>query len=294
MKILLTGASGQVGRELACSLQGLGEVVAPARAQMDLSDLDQVRAVVRTVQPGLIVNCAACTGVDQAESEPELAQRINAEAPAVMAAEARALGAAMIQYSTDYVFDGSSARPYVESDATGPINVYGRTKLAGEQAVASAGIAHLILRTSWVYGMHGNNFLLTMLRLGQQRDEVRVVSDQHGAPTWSRTIAGRTAQMVALAQAGGRRWWDENSGLYHLSCQGQTTWCGFAEAIMQAARLGCRVVPVASEAYPQAARRPHYSVLDSHKFMLRFGMLPEWRAALAQCLASSAAGRCPE
>src|SRR5471032_821894 len=219
MKILLTGSSGQVGYELARSLQGIGEVVAVDRNVMDLSDLDQVRDVIRREKPGLIVNPAAYTAVDQAESEPELAHRINAEAPGLMAQEARLLGAAMVHYSTDYVFDGSDPAARREDDATGPLNVYGASKLAGEQAIAAAGIPHLIFRTSWVYGMRGKNFLLTMLRLARERDELRVVADQHGAPTWSRTIADTTALVLSQAHAGGREWWVQNSGVYHLSAR---------------------------------------------------------------------------
>jgi dTDP-4-dehydrorhamnose reductase len=283
MKILLTGATGQVGYELERSLQALGEVVAPGRAQMDLSDLDQVRAVVRAVRPGLIVNPGAYTAVDKAESEPELAHRINAEAPGVMAEEARALGAAMVQFSTDYVFDGSKAGPYLETDQPNPINVYGRSKLAGEQAVQAAGIDHLILRTSWVYGMRGKNFLLTMLRLGRERDELRVVSDQHGAPTWSRSIADTSAHLLAQAQACGPDWWKEHGGLYHLSSQGSTTWCGFTEAIVAAAGLSCKVTPITAAEYPVPAPRPHNSTLDGRK-LGQLCRLPDWRQALALCL----------
>ncbi len=284
MKILLTGASGQVGYELERSLQGLGQVVAVDRARMDLADLDQVRAVIRAVRPDLIVNPAAYTAVDKAESEAALARRINAEAPAVMAAEAKLLGAALVHYSTDYVFDGTKAGAYVETDATGPINVYGQTKLEGEQAIAASGVSHLILRTSWVYGMRGKNFLLTMLRLAREREELRVVSDQHGAPTWSRTIADTTALVLAQARAGGPGWWDANSGIYHLSGQGQTTWCGFTEAIVAQAGLSCKVVPISSAEYPVPAPRPKNSVMDSGKLMARFCTLPEWQRALALCL----------
>ena len=284
MKILLTGASGQVGYELQRSLQALGQVVAVDRARMDLSDLDQVRDVVRAVRPDLIVNPAAYTAVDRAESEPELAHRINAEAPAVMAAEARLLGAAMVHYSTDYVFDGTKQGAYVETDATNPINVYGRSKLAGEQAIAAAGIAHLILRTSWVYGMHGKNFLLTMLRLGRERDELRVVADQFGAPTWSRTIADSTAAILAQARTGGAPWWEQNSGVYHLSGQGQTSWHGFTEAIVAKAGLGCTVVPIGSAEYPTPARRPANSLMSSDKLIQRFCAIPEWEQALSLCL----------
>mgnify|MGYP001964497183 FL=1 len=184
MKILLTGRSGQVGYELQRTLQGLGQVVALDRSQMDLSNLDEVRAVIRKVKPQLIVNPAAYTAVDLAESESELAMRINAQAPEVMALEARQLGAAMIHYSTDYVFDGEQTASYTEDDLPNPQSVYGRSKLAGEQAIQAAGIPHLILRTSWVYGARGKNFLLTVRRLAQEREELRIVADQFGAPTW--------------------------------------------------------------------------------------------------------------
>jgi dTDP-4-dehydrorhamnose reductase len=284
MKILLTGVSGQLGYELQRSLQALGQVVAMDRARMDLSDLDQVRDVVRAVRPGLIVNPAAYTAVDRAESEPALAHRINALAPAVMAAEARVLGAAMVHYSTDYVFDGTKTDAYVETDPTCPINVYGQSKLAGEQAIAAAGIAHLILRTGWVYGLHGKNFLLTMLRLGRERNELRVVADQFGAPTWSRTVADTTAVVLSQARAGGAPWWEQHSGIYHMSSQGCTSWHGFTEAIVARAGLGCTVTPIGSAEYPSAARRPANSRMSSDKLMQRFCAIPEWEQSLALCL----------
>ncbi|MET0321183.1 MAG: dTDP-4-dehydrorhamnose reductase [Duganella sp.] len=284
MKILLTGSTGQVGYELARSLQGLGEVVAVDRNVMDLSNLDQVRDVIRQVRPQLIVNPAAYTAVDKAESEPELAYRVNAEAPGLMAEEARLLGAAMVHYSTDYVFDGASPAPRSEDDATGPLNVYGASKLAGEQAIAAAGIDHLIFRTSWVYGTRGKNFLLTMLRLAREREELRVVADQHGAPTWSRTIADTTALVLAQARQGGADWWRANSGVYHLSAQGETTWFEFTQAIVDAAGLACRVLPIGSAEYPTPARRPQYSVMSSERLMSRFCHLPDWKQALHLCI----------
>lgn len=284
MKILLTGASGQVGYELERSLQGLGQVVAPGRARMDLADLDQVRAVIRAERPQLIVNPAAYTAVDKAEAEPALARRINAEAPGLMAEEAKRLGAALVHYSTDYVFDGSEPTARVEGDATGPLNVYGASKLAGEQAIAEAGVPHLIFRTSWVYGMRGKNFLLTMLRLARERDELRVVADQHGAPTWSRTIADTSALVLSQARAGGADWWTRNSGVYHLSAQGRTTWFEFTQAIVEAAGLECRVLPIASAEYPTPARRPQYSVMSSQLLMTRFCHLPDWKEALRLCM----------
>jgi dTDP-4-dehydrorhamnose reductase len=242
---------------------------------MDLSDLDQVRDVIRQVRPGLIVNPAAYTAVDKAESEPELEHRVNAEAPGLMAREARLLGAAMVHYSTDYVFDGADPAARVEDDPTGPLNVYGASKLAGEQAIAEA---------SWVYGMRGKNFLLTMLRLARERDELRVVADQHGAPTWSRTIADTTAQVLAQARAGGDDWWARNSGVYHLSAQGRTTWFEFTQAIVAAAGLECRVLPIASADYPTPARRPQYSVMSSERLTTRFCHLPQWKEALRLCM----------
>lgn len=284
MKILLTGATGQVGYELQRSLQGLGEVVAPGRAELDLADLDQVRDVIRRLQPGLIVNPGAYTAVDKAETEPDLAHRVNAEAPALMAQEASLLGAAMVHYSTDYVFDGAKQGAYVETDAIGPINVYGHSKLAGEQAIAAAGIPHLILRTSWVYGMRGKNFLLTMLRLASERDTLRVVSDQIGAPTWSRTIADTTALILSQARAGGPSWWAQHSGVYHLSAEGQTSWHGFTEAIIANAGLNCSVAPISSAEYPVPARRPLNSVMNSDKLMAAFCELPQWRDALNLCM----------
>jgi dTDP-4-dehydrorhamnose reductase len=282
MKILLTGSTGQVGYELERSLQGLGEVIAADRSRMDLANLDQVRSVIRDVKPQLIVNPAAYTAVDKAESEPELAYRINAEAPGLMAEEAKKLGAALVHYSTDYVFPGNAPDARVETDATGPINVYGASKLAGEQAIAASGVPHLIFRTSWVYGMRGKNFLLTMLRLSREREELRVVNDQHGAPTWSRTIADATA--LVLAQAGGADWWAEHGGIYHLSSQGQTTWFGFTQAILEQSGINCRLVPITSAEYPVPARRPEFSVLSSQRLMDRFCRLPTWQEALRLCM----------
>ena len=286
-RILITGKTGQVGYELERSLQGLGEIIALDRSQMDLADLDQVRDVIRRIKPTLIVNPAAYTAVDKAESEPELALRINGEAPGVMAEEAKKLGAAMIHYSTDYVFDGSKDGPYVETDATCPINVYGSSKLAGEQAIQAAGIPHLILRTSWVYSTHGKNFLLTMLRLAKEREELSIVSDQFGAPTWSRTIADTTAHIVAqsLAAADQAAWWNERSGLYHLTAQGKTTWFGFTEAIMAHASLTKkpRLKAILAQDYPMPAKRPVNSVLSSQHLIDIFYSLPRWQDALKLC-----------
>lgn len=286
-RILLTGKTGQVGYELERSLQGLGEIIALDRSQMDLSNLAQVRDVIRTIKPNLIVNPAAYTAVDKAESEPELAMRINSEAPGVMAEEAKKLGAVMIHYSADYVFDGTKTTPYVETDPPCPINVYGATKLAGEQAIQAAGISHLILRTSWAYGMRGNNFLLTILCLAQERDELRIVADQCGAPTWCRTIADTTAHIVAMAKGAqhAQEWWQERSGLYHLAAQGQTTWHRFAQAVLENAGFAGTPVltPITTRDYPLPAKRPINSIMSCDRLTSTFCDLPEWAAALKLC-----------
>lgn len=292
MKILLTGRTGQVGYELERSLQGLGEVVALDRGRMDLSNLDSVRNAIREVRPGLIVNPAAYTAVDQAESEPDLAMCVNGDAPGVMAEEAARLGAAMIHYSTDYVFDGTKTGAYTENDAPCPVNIYGRSKLAGEQAIQASGIPHLIFRTSWVYGSRGKNFLLTIKRLAQERDELRIVHDQHGAPTWCRTIADATAHVVArLCDARAKQMldqdlWRTHSGVYHLAAQGQTTWHGFAQTIITHRSVSKKPVttPIKTQDYPLPAPRPANSVLSCERFIGTFCGLPQWDDALRLCL----------
>lgn len=288
MKILVTGTNGQVGYELERSLQGLGEIVAVGRSQMDLSDLRQVRDVIRSVKPNLIVNPAAYTAVDKAESEPELAMRINGEAPAVMAEEARKLGAGIIHYSTDYVFDGSKETAYLETDPTCPINVYGATKLAGEQAIQASCVPHLILRTSWVYGMRGKNFLLTMMRLAAERDELRIVGDQFGSPTWCRTIADTTAQLVARldARCGAvEAMTGPLSGIYHLTSSGRTSWHGFTEQIVKHASIikAPKVTAIRTDEYPLPARRPHNSELSGERLRSLDVHVPHWQTALALC-----------
>ena len=293
MKILLLGKNGQVGWELQRALAPLGKVVALGRSIDeaglcgDLAALDGLAETVRRIAPNVIVNAAAYTAVDKAESEKQTADLINHQASAVLAREALELDAWLVHYSTDYVFDGSDPSPRGEDDATGPLNVYGASKLAGEQAIAAAGIDHLIFRTSWVYGMRGKNFLLTMMRLAKEREELKVVADQHGAPTWSRTIADTTALVLAQAQAqtqAGADWWRQNSGVYHLSAQGQTTWFEFTQAIVEAAGLSCRVLPIGSADYPTPARRPQYSVMSSERLVSRFCHLPDWKQALHLCM----------
>ncbi|WP_321895809.1 dTDP-4-dehydrorhamnose reductase [Paraburkholderia heleia] len=289
--ILLTGVNGQVGFELARSLQGLGRVVAADRNMLDLSDLDAVRRVVLEVKPQLIVNPAAHTAVDKAESEPDAAMRLNAHAPAVLAEAAKQLGAGLVHYSTDYVFDGTKDGAYVETDEANPQNVYGKSKLAGEQAIAASGCAHLIFRTSWVYGTRGKNFLLTMLRVGAERDELSVVADQIGSPTWSSTIAAVTANVLAQLTAApdGAEWWARHSGVYHLTADGTTSWHGFAEAIFEASGLPKKptVKAIPASAYPTPAKRPGNSQLSNDKLAQVFGVrAPEWREALRLCMAA--------
>jgi dTDP-4-dehydrorhamnose reductase len=285
MKILVTGRNGQVGYELVRSLQPLGEVIGVDRGAMDLADLDQVRDVIRKIKPDLIVNSAAYTAVDKAESEPELAMRVNGLAPGIMAEEAARFGARLVHYSTDYVFDGTKQQPYGETDMPCPINMYGESKLAGEQAIAATGVSHLIFRTSWVYGMRGKNFLLTMMRLAAERDTLRIVADQHGAPTWSRTIADVTASI--LNQCRGVEdvddWWRQHGGLYHLTAQGSTSWLGFADALLDAAPAKPELVPIGSDDYPVAAKRPANSRLACALLMSKFCQLPDWRDALQLC-----------
>ncbi|MFX1716095.1 dTDP-4-dehydrorhamnose reductase [Paraburkholderia sp. A1RO-5L] len=289
--ILVTGVNGQVGFELSRSLQGLGRVVAVDRSVLDLSDLTQVREVVRNLKPAIIVNPAAYTAVDKAESDVDAAMRINAEAPGVLAQEAVRCGAVLIHYSTDYVFDGTKLDAYVEDDLTNPRNVYGRSKLAGEQAIAAAGCVHLILRTSWVYSRRGRNFLLTMLKLGAERPELRVVADQFGAPTWSKSIAAATAHIVAQGTAAqlasDADWWRARTGIYNFTAGGSTSWHGFAAAILRNA-MGDKapaVLPIPASDYPVPAKRPANSRLSGDKLARTFGLaLPAWDEALQLCL----------
>jgi dTDP-4-dehydrorhamnose reductase len=287
--ILVTGMNGQVGFELARSLQGLGRVVAVDRSVLDLSSPDQIRMVLREIRPDLVVNPAAYTAVDKAETEFDLAMRINGEAPAIFAEEAKKLGAALIHYSTDYVFNGDKQGAYVEDDPTDPQNAYGRTKLAGEQAIAAAGVDHLIFRTSWVYGNRGKNFLQTMLRLGAERPELKVVADQFGAPTWSNTIATLTAHIVSRAFSADdpAAWWNSHKGVYNLTAADSTSWHGFAMSIFELADLERRpsVLPIPAADYPTPATRPSNSRMSGEKLARVFGLqAPHWKDALRLCL----------
>jgi dTDP-4-dehydrorhamnose reductase len=283
--ILLVGSNGQVGHELLQTLAPLGRVVATDRAALDLRDEAAIRAVVRDARPALIVNAAAYTAVDKAESESELAFAINGRAPGILAEEAAALDAWLVHYSTDYVFPGDKPQgSYREDEPTGPVNVYGRSKLAGEQAIAASGARHLILRTSWVYGAHGANFVKTIVRLARERERLTIIADQHGAPTSSRLIAEVTAQLAPRLLAGAAQ-----GGVYHLQGAGEATWHDFAVAIVERLRqldpagVRCQeIAPIPTSAYPTPARRPANSRLDCTRLQRAYGLqLPHWREDLA-------------
>lgn len=299
LRILITGPDGQVGWECRRSLQALGEVLCVGRARCDLSDPDAIRAAIRQASPDLIVNAAAYTAVDRAESEPDLAHAVNAIAPAVLAEEAHRLGASLIHLSTDYVFDGSKPTPYVEDDPCNPLSVYGRTKLQGEQAVLSSGVPALILRTSWVYATRGHNFLRTILRLAGEREELRIVDDQRGAPTWARSIAEGIAAIAARAgrdRASIAAAFASRGGVFHMTAAGQTSWHGFAQQLLQRVpdpgRRLRTVVPIATEEYPTPARRPINSVLDCSRLAGAWGVgLPPWEIALDLAVSGDEAPR---
>ena len=295
-RILLTGATGQVGSELWKTLKLLGDVVAPERSTMDLANAASVRKTIRAIRPRWIVNPGAYTAVDKAESEPELTFAINAEAVRVIGEEARALDAGVIHFSTDYVFDGLANKPYAETDAAEPVSVYGASKLAGEKALGQSGAGHMIFRTSWVYGSRGKNFLLTILKLARERETLRIVADQHGAPTWSRDLARMTAHVIERSEADAQMTEFETaiqdaSGVYHAAGGGETTWFGFAAEALQLQRgrePGVRLaiidaIPTAQ--YPTPAKRPLNSRLNCSKLMQRFGWtMMDWRNSLREVL----------
>jgi dTDP-4-dehydrorhamnose reductase len=297
LRLLITGANGQVGWHLQRTLAPMGEVMAIDIQEVDLTDLNAVARTVRDFAPDIVVNAAAYTAVDKAESEPELARAINVAAPEQIAKECARTGALLVHYSTDYVYDGSKPSPYEEADATGPLSVYGQTKLEGDQAIMASGCAHIILRTTWVYDVRGKNFLRTALRLAREKEELRMVGDQYGAPTWARGLAESTTIILArlLERKSATRSWQ--SGLFHLTASGQTSWAGFAQAILEdyedllawPAETGefggplkaKRVVAITTEQYQTPARRPHNSVLSNAKIQAAFGIaLPDWRAQL--------------
>ena len=294
MKILLLGKNGQLGWELQRSLAPLGELVALDRQGApglcgDLGEPDGLAATVRALRPDVIVNAAAYTAVDRAESEPDLARRINAHAPAALAREAAACGALLVHYSTDYVFHGHGQRPWAEDDPTGPLNVYGQTKLAGEQAIVQAGCRHLILRTSWIHAARGGNFARTMLRLARQQPRLTVIDDQWGAPTGAELIADVSAHAIVQLRAR-----PDKAGIYHLAAAGETNWFSYAKHVLaqaQSAQAAIEyavkdILPIPSSAYPVAATRPHNSRLDTRKLRTAFDLrLPPWQAGVDRMLA---------
>jgi dTDP-4-dehydrorhamnose reductase len=305
--ILLIGNNGQVGRELNRMLPQLGDVKSLGREQLDLSKPDEIRRATRMFRPNLIVNAAAYTAVDKAETEQDLARAVNAEAPAVMAEEAKAIGAFLVHYSTDYVFDGTKMSPYTEQDPTNPKNVYGKTKLEGELAIQQSGASHLIFRTAWVYATEGRNFLLTILRLATQREELRIVRDQTGAPTTSGEIAKATTKILSqiFAQGNGSYSPADANSIYHMTAGGQTTWFGFTQAILDYARkidasapwfaaatnnrplITRTVTPIPASEYPTPASRPSYSVLSNERLNRAFSVrLPDWETQLASIFAN--------
>ncbi len=320
-RLIILGAHGQVGWRLQRTLAPLGEVLALSRDTLNLFDLDRVRGVIRDARPDVVVNAAAYTAVDQAESDPDSARAVNAAAPQAIADELVRSGGLLIHYSTDYVFDGSKGSPYVETDPTAPLGVYGRTKLEGEQMIAASGCAHLILRTSWIYDTRGKNFLRTVLRLAREKEELRIVGDQTGAPTWAFSLADATSVIVAgsLSQRATNIW--PNNGIFHLTAGGSTTWAGFAAAIVDEYRSlhhaaqeelqrvlesisdlesnpefsqpirAQQVTAITTEEYPTPATRPRYSVLSNAKGRAAFGVvMPEWREQLRLALSAAVRG----
>ncbi len=297
MHILLIGKTGQIGYELQTALKDLGRLTAWGREDLDLSQPDSIVERVLALQPDLIVNAAAYTAVDKAESEAELAMTINGDAPGQLASAAVQCGAGLIHYSTDYVFDGTNAtRPYAEDDLPCPINAYGRSKLAGERAISLAGGAFLILRVCGVYGLRGKNFLLTMQDLAKQKKTLRIVNDQWGAPTWSRVIASATADTIRKIDtdkpAGFLEKLQKVSGVYHLSCAGKTNWFEFADSIFNLSGLDPERCPIPSADYPTPAKRPRHWMLDNEKIKKTFSIeLDDWKSVLSACLKAQREGK---
>jgi len=290
MKILLTGKTGQVGGELNNILKDMGELVSVEREQLDLSKIDSIEPAVLDIQPDIIINAAAYTAVDKAEEEPELAMTVNGVAPGVLAEAAKKVGASLIHYSTDYVFDGRSDIPYREEDATCPLSIYGESKLAGEKNIAETGIPYLILRTSWVYSLQGKSFLRTIKKLAAEKDTLRIVDDQIGAPTWAGSIALATRKI--LEQCVRDKSEPSLSGIFHLTCQGQSSWHGFAKEILDlsGASQNTQLVPIPTSDYPTPATRPPYSLLCNNKIKKAFAFeMPHWHDALKDCMSSTPA-----
>lgn len=303
--ILLTGKNGQVGSALLHLLPQAGDVAAFGHEQLDLSNPTSISRTIREVRPQLIVNAAAYTAVDRAETDESTARAVNATAPGVIAEEAKKIGAALVHYSTDYVFDGTKNAPYDEADSVNPINVYGQTKLAGEQAIRDSGVSHLIFRTAWIFATRGHNFLLTILRLASEREELRIVSDQVGAPTCASDVAAATTKILTAASEKDCGFhFSQGSGTYHMTARGQTTWHGFAKAILERAQaaphhlgwlveatqgrnvVARRLMPVTSEEFGSPTRRPKYSILSNSRLSHTFGIaLPDWDDQLQACFA---------
>lgn len=277
-KILITGKEGQIGWELCRTMAPLGYVQAFGKEELDLANPDAIRKLLRSYKPDIILNAAGYTYVEKAENQKDIALLINKIAPAVLAEEAKQLNAILVHYSTDYVFDGASRQPYRETDPPHPLNFYGQSKLEGEKAIESIGGHFLILRTSWVYGMRGKNFLLNMLKLAKEKEELKVVDDQVGSPTWSRWIAEATALILAQRK--------EKWGTYHLSCSGETSWYNFAKEIFHLTSSGSpQLIPISTQQYLSSIQRPRYSVLSNEKIDKAFGItLPHWQTALTLCL----------
>lgn len=281
MRILVTGAGGQVGAALVRVLRGRFEVLGLDRAGLDLRDAGALREIVARAQPDAILNAAAYTAVDRAEAERDAAFAVNHRAVTELAAAARAAGALLVHFSTDYVFDGTKSAPYAEDDATHPLNIYGESKLAGERTVAASGCRHFILRTSWVYAPEGRNFVNAILAAAKTRPDLRVVDDQRGAPTPAPAIADAVARLLSDVA-----WRDKSDGIYHMTAAGETTWYGFAQEILRERAPGVRLIPVTTEAYGATAPRPRNSLLDNAKLRAAFGIaLPDWREGFRACFA---------
>jgi len=292
MKILLTGKTGQIGGELNNIVGDLGNLITVDKEQLDLSKPNSIEPVILDIKPDIIINPAAYTAVDKAEEEPGLAMTVNAIAPGLLAKAARKVGAGLIHYSTDYVFDGYSEIPYKEEDPPNPLNVYGKTKLAGEKALAEAGIPFLIIRTGWVYSLHGKSFLRTIKKLAEEKDIIQVVDDQIGAPTWARSVALKTHQI--LKQCLNKKWLETKdpslSGIFHLTCQGKTSWHGFARKVlnMSSTSQNIKLIAIPTSDYPTPATRPSNSLLNNEKIQKVFGLdMPHWEDALKDCMDSN-------
>ena len=292
MKILLTGKTGQIGKELNNIVGDLGNLITVDKEQLDLSKPNSIEPLILDIKPDIIINPAAYTAVDKAEEEPDLAMTVNALAPGLLAKAAKKVGAGLIHYSTDFVFDGCSEIPYKEEDPPNPLNVYGKTKLAGEKAIAEVGVPFLIIRTSWVYSLHGKNFLRTIKKLAEEKDIIQVVDDQIGAPTWARSIALKTHQI--LKQCLNKKWLETNdsnlSGIFHMTSQGETSWHGFAREVLNMSNTSqnIKLIAIPTSDYPTPATRPSNSLLNNEKIHKVFGIdMPHWEDALKDCMNSN-------